>query len=53
MNTLIVLIGASFGGWIGWAIGGLVSFWVAFLLSAVGTGVGVYFARRFIREYGR
>lgn len=46
MNRWINLIGMSVGGWIGWALGAYVSFFTAFILSVVGTGVGLYVARR-------
>lgn len=39
------------GGWLGWAAGMLVSVWLAFILSAVGTGIGLYVGRRIDDEF--
>jgi len=39
-------LGMFVGGWIGWAIGATVSIFTAFIVSMVGTGVGLYFGRR-------
>jgi len=36
------------GGQLGWWLGSHVGFMTAFLLSAVGTGAGLYFARRLL-----
>lgn len=51
MRGLIVLLAASLGGAIGWWLGAHVGFMTAFIVSVVGTGLGVYGGRRFIREY--
>ncbi|HET7321411.1 MAG TPA: hypothetical protein VFI96_02880 [Longimicrobiaceae bacterium] len=51
MNRLFYFIGAFVGSWVGWAIGARFSFFAAFLLSIVGTGVGIYAAARVMREY--
>lgn len=51
MRTAFGLIGASVGGWAGWALGAPVSFFVAFLVSMVGTGVGLYMGYRFAARY--
>ena len=44
------MIGMSVGGWIGWTIGSWLSFFFAFILGIVGTGVGLYVTRRFIND---
>lgn len=51
MNWLIILLGTSIGGGIGWWIGAKVGMMTAFILSMVGTAVSLYFCRRFIQEY--
>ena len=51
MQRLLNLVGMSIGGWIGWAIGARVSFFTAFILGVVGTGVGLYFTQRFASRY--
>jgi hypothetical protein len=52
MKGTLALVGMSVGGWVGWAIGAPFSIFIAFLISIVGTGVGLYvsnlFARRFL-----
>jgi hypothetical protein len=51
LGTLLSLAGATIGGWIGWLLGSSVSFFVAFLLSVVGTGVGMYYGRVLARRW--
>jgi hypothetical protein len=41
----------SAGGWVGWAIGAPFSIFFAFLVSIVGTGVGLYFTNIFVRNH--
>jgi len=40
------LIGMTIGGWLGWELGGLVSFFLAFIIGMVGTGLGLYASQR-------
>ena len=51
MNKLLALIGMTVGGWAGWALGALVSIFTAFIVSMVGTGLGLYAANRFSKRY--
>lgn len=37
----------SIGGWLGWAAGATISLFTAFIVSIIGTGVGLYAIRRF------
>lgn len=46
MRWLLDALLMSAGGWLGWAVGAWMSTFMAFLLSTVGTGVGLYVARR-------
>lgn len=46
MKGVLRLVGMSAGGWVGWVLGAQVSFFTAFIVSVVGTGVGLYFAQR-------
>lgn len=50
MERLIVFIGASVGGALGWWLGERVGLMTAFFVSTVGTGAGIYFARRWVRS---
>lgn len=49
MKGILNLVGMTFGGWIGWALGAQVSFFTAFIVSMVGTGLGLYAAQRVTR----
>ena len=51
MNKVAGFIGATIGGGIGWWAGEGVGFMTAFMLSIVGTGLGIYAAKRIIRHY--
>ena len=46
MQRFIVFVFLSVGGWLGWALGTPVSFFTAFMLSIVGTGLGLYVGKR-------
>jgi len=46
MSKLLTLLGASVGGAIGWWLGAPVGTMTAFVISMVGTGVGIYAGRR-------
>ena len=50
MKGFLNLVGMSVGGWLGWALGALVSVFTAFILSVVGTGVGLYLTQRTIKR---
>jgi len=47
MQKLLTMIGMTVGGYVGWAIGAPVGIFTAFMVSMVGTAVGLYAARRF------
>lgn len=51
MAKLLGYIGLFVGSSIGWWIGARFSFAAAFLLSIIGTGVGLYVGRRIAREH--
>lgn len=46
MSKLLMLLGSSVGGAIGWWLGARVGIMTAFFLSVLGTGVGLYVGRR-------
>jgi hypothetical protein len=46
MSKLLILLGASVGGAIGWWLGARVGIMTAFVVSMLGTGIGVYVGRR-------
>jgi uncharacterized membrane protein YeaQ/YmgE (transglycosylase-associated protein family) len=51
MSKLMVLVGATVGGWLCWFAGERFGFMTAFMVSMVGTGVGIYVARRWASNY--
>jgi hypothetical protein len=51
MSKLLYVVGATVGSGIGWWLGEFVGMGTAFFLSAIGTGVGIYVARRVNRDY--
>jgi hypothetical protein len=48
MKRMIIMVGATAGGWLGWWLGGHVGIFMALVLSMIGTGAGLYFTRRLI-----
>ena len=46
MSKLLAWVGASVGGAVGWWAGDRIGLFSAFILSIVGTGVGLYLGRR-------
>lgn len=51
MQKLLAAIGAFAGSSLGWALGAHLSLFTAVVLSAVGTGVGIYYGRKLARDY--
>lgn len=51
MTKLLALLGATIGGWIGWFIGAWVGMFTAFVLSMVGTGIGMYASRQITKRW--
>jgi len=46
MKGILNLVGMTIGGWIGWAVGAQISIFTAYMVSMVGTGLGLYVAIR-------
>jgi len=51
MNRFLNFAGMTIGGWVGWWIGALVSIFTAFILSMIGTGVGLYYTQRAAKRF--
>ena len=51
MNKLLNILGLTLGSWAGWALGEHISLGAAVIGGAIGTGVGLYLARRIAQEY--
>jgi hypothetical protein len=47
MMKMLNTLGAFIGGTIGWYLGAVVGTGTAFVLSMVGTGVGIYAAKKY------
>ena len=50
MSKLLAFVGATIGGYAGWALGAPVGIMTAFVVSVVGTGIGIYAGRRLSRQ---
>lgn len=50
MRGILNFIGMTLGGWIGWQLGALVSFFIAFVVGMIGTGLGLYAAQRLTKR---
>ena len=51
MVKILLLLEATLGGALGWWLGGRIGIMTAYFLSVIGTGLGMYVARWFSREY--
>lgn len=51
MKKICILIGSTAGGAIGWWMGEKVGIMTAFMISMVGTGIGMYAGFRFADRY--
>ena len=51
MRKMFGLIGATIGGYAGWALGSPGGMVLAFVLSMIGTGVGMYVGYRVAMHY--
>jgi hypothetical protein len=48
VKPLLDFVGMSVGGWLGWMAGAPFSTFVAFVVSVLGTGVGLWATRRYV-----
>ena len=51
MKGLLVFVGMSLGGGVGWWLGAFVGFGTAAILSGIFSGLGVWATRWLMREY--
>lgn len=52
MVKFYAFLGATIGGYAGWAVGARIGFFTAFIVSMAGTGLGIYYGRRIAQYYG-
>jgi hypothetical protein len=52
MMKLYGFLGATVGSYAGWFLGTPMGFMTSFVLSMVGTGLGIYAGRRVAEHYG-
>jgi hypothetical protein len=50
MKGFLNLAGMSAGGWVGWLLGEQISFFTAFIVSMLGTGLGLYYTQRAVKR---
>lgn len=50
MKGFLNFIGMSVGGWLGWWLGAQISMFTAFMVSMVGTGIGLYYTHRAVKR---
>jgi hypothetical protein len=51
MNKLCIFVGMVIFSWIGWAIGAKIGLMTAFLLSSIGTFIGIYLGWKINRDF--
>jgi hypothetical protein len=51
MGKLFAFIGATIGSYAGWFLGARIGFTTAFMVSMVGTGIGMYYGHRIAKNY--
>jgi len=51
MSRLLAFLGLFAGAALGWFVGAQLGFVAAFVLSTVGSGVGLYAGRRIVCDY--
>jgi fatty-acid desaturase len=52
MSKLFSFLGSTIVGYAGWFLGAKIGITTAFMLSMVGTGIGIYYGRLIARNYG-
>jgi membrane protein YqaA with SNARE-associated domain len=51
MSKLLWLVGSTVGGALGWWLGQFFGTMTAYILSTIGTGLGILWARRYMAEH--
>jgi len=51
VEKVIVILGTTVGGWLGWTAGARFGIFAAFVLGIVGTALGLYLGRKIVRDH--
>lgn len=51
MKGILKTIGMSIGGWLGWVAAAPISMFAAFIVSVIGTALGLWATSRFITRH--
>lgn len=51
MEKVLIVFGLTVGGWLGWAAGARWGLFAAFVLSIVGTALGLFLGRKIARDH--
>lgn len=51
MKAMVRFVGMTAGGWVGWFMGEPISIYTAFMVSMLGTGIGLYYTQKLIKRY--
>jgi len=51
MSKLCIFLGMTILGWIGWWLGAKIGIMTAFIVSSIGSLIGVYLGWRIARDY--
>jgi hypothetical protein len=51
LKRVLDFIGMTIGGWVGWVAGAPISIFTAFIVSMVGTGLGLWAIRRYVGRH--
>jgi hypothetical protein len=50
VRKVFIVAAGAVGCWLGWYLGGLINIWGSLIFAALGTGLGLYLARRFLSD---
>lgn len=51
MKAMVRFVGMTAGGWVGWFMGAPISIYWAFMVSMLGTGIGLYYTQKLVKRY--
>jgi len=51
LERTFAFLGATLGGWVGWALGSPLSLIAGLFVGLIGMGTGIWLARRLVDDY--